>query len=91
LQANQAALRRPEVQSYLWYLLSSNGQGQLTDSAVIVFDEDVFAGYQETAIEKFTEAEATAAEAEDIEETDNESSDTNEAENNEENTNENSE
>ncbi len=61
LQISQAALARPAVQALVWYLLSNSSRSLLENQQVIVFDDATFQGYQETAVEKFIEAEAQAA------------------------------
>jgi len=61
LQISQDALARPAVQALVWYLLSNSSRSLLEDQQVIVFDDATFRDYQETAVEKFIEAEARAA------------------------------
>ena len=61
LVANQAALARTEVQSFVWYLLRPQSLSDLSGMGLIPLDDATLTGYDEQVVSLFADAEAAAA------------------------------
>ena len=61
LVANQAALARSEVQSFVWYLLRPLSLSDLSGMGLIPLGDATLAGYDEQVVGLFADAEAAAA------------------------------